>query len=244
MNDVNDDIVVMNEDDGSVDRKESGSLDNPPEPPKHKAPFPKRVDITLDMSDEDVLHYDEDGGNLFWDGSLEGMKLLEDETVKKLSSINRERYFSSLQEYTTAFSRKDDGPRVGNRIEVSPRLARATQRLEVTGKRPGIHYCWKRSDEVNHAKVEGYKAVSDPAVETFMGEGSEVRKVGADGYTELVLMEIPDSLHQERQRAISEKSKRRIEGVDNQTKEDIRRSGGIPYEGGEGPGGPNFSPSA
>lgn len=213
-----------------------------PMKPKHKAKMPNRIDVTLDMSDEDVLQYDKDGGNLFWDGSLENFKMLDAESIEELSSMNRTRYFSSFQEYQKAFERKDE-PKISDRIKISPRLARATQRLEVTGKKPGMHYCWKRSDEVAHSKVEGYKTVSDSTVGSFSGLKDGHHEVGADGDTELVLMEIPEELHQERQRAVSEKSKRRKEAVDNQTREDIRRAGGIPYEAPTGPGGPNFTPS-
>lgn len=212
-----------------------------PPTPKHKAPFPNRVDVTLDMSDEDVLQYDDKGANLFWDGSLESFKELDDDFVKKLSNLNQTRYFSSFWEYQRALKRKDE-PKISERIKVSPRLARATQRLEVYNKRPGMHYCWKRPDEVFQSKLEGYKTVSDTTVQSFMAEDSGAHKVAADGEAELVLMEIPKETFEEGQRVISEKSTRRKEAVDNQAREDIRRAGGIPYET-KGPGGPEFTPS-
>jgi hypothetical protein len=209
--------------------------------PKHKAKIPERVDVGVDMSEEDVLKYDQDGKNLFFDGELGKFRELSDETLAKLSNLNRVRYFSSLGEYTYNKKREHE-PKIAERVKVSPRYATATKRLEVFNKNPDKHYVWKRTDEIRSAEYEGYQRSFDDSLDTFGSDVGSAHTVGADGHTELVLMETSQENYQKRQRAISEKSKRRIEAVENTAKEEMRRDGGLPYEA-EGQGGPNFTPA-
>lgn len=212
------------------------------EKPKVRAEIPDRIDVTLDMTEEDVIQYDKDGKNLFFDGDLGAFKELSDKTLSQLSSLNRVRYFSSYGEYTYNKKREFE-PKISERVKVSPRYATATQRLEVLNKDPNKHYVWKRTDEVRAAKYEGYQVSSDEKLDTFGSDTSSVHTVGETGEAELVLMETSKENFKARQRAISEKSQRRIKAVEDTAKEEMRRDGGLPYEG-EGPGGPNFTPPA
>jgi hypothetical protein len=225
------------------DKKPNSNKKSTSSKPKHKADYPDRVDVTLDTTEEDVLKYNEEGKNLFFDGDLDSFKVLSDNTIDQLSYINRQRYFSSYGEYKYNLEHKDE-ENITSRIQVSPRYATATGRLEVHGKDPRFHYCWKRPDELRQAKYEGYEVADDDALDTFQGKDkvSSLHKVGAYGDDELVLTKIPQELFDERQRAIQEKSTKRIKAVEDTAKDEMRRAGGLPYEPPKGPGGPNFTP--
>lgn len=208
-----------------------------------KANIPNRIDITIDTDPQDVVQYDNERKNLVFSGEPGKFLELPDEVIDQLSNRSKTAYFSAygLHEW---YQRNAGEERVSDHIKVSPRLATATAQLEVSNKDPKMHYCWKRTDEKYLSERDGYRVASDPALKTFREDADNtVRTVGSDGDTELILMKIPKEDFEARQRAISEKSRRRIEGADNQAKEDIRRAGGIPYEGHEGPGGPNFTPT-
>jgi hypothetical protein len=225
------------------DEAEVNTEEEAPKKASHKAKIPNRVDITIDTSPEDVVQYDNERKNLIFSGEPGKFLELPDEVIDQLSSRSKQAYFSAygLHEWYLKNAAED---RVSDRIKVSPRLATATAQLEVTNKDPRMHYCWKRTDEKYISERDGYRVASDPALKTFRQDAdTTVRTVGSDGETELILMKIPKEDFEAQQRAISEKSRRRIEGADNQAKEEIRRAGGVPYEEKPGPGGPNFTPT-
>jgi hypothetical protein len=191
---------------------------------------PKQTKISIDNTPTEVLDYEVKGFTLFFDDEPGRLLNLSDEVVEKLSSTNRTRYLVACGVHARLKEEREH-PEVKRTpgLEISPRLASATNRLLVRNKKPGMAYCWKRSDELRQASYEGWKVAIDPNLETFGGEVGSTRQVSAGGQTELVLMEIPEETSLAMQRAAAEKSEKRAKNVEASTQEDIRRSGGIPY---------------
>jgi hypothetical protein len=138
----------------------------------------------------------------------------------------------------------DSNDPVPSGINVSARFASATARLRVDNKDPNMHYVWKRPDELRQAAYEGYKIAKGTNLRTFSGRpDSEVHRVGAMGDDELILMQIPGKLAEERQRAVGEKSKKRIERFDDASAEEIEKSGKALRDGSPQRGQGSFTPT-
>lgn len=193
-------------------------------------PEPKNILVTLDTPIEDVVRYDSEGHNVSFEDSLGKFLDLPDEVLKKLSASTQTRYLVSFRS-NARLKKEKANPELFRSpgIEVSPRLASATSRIEVYGKDPNKDYVWKRSDELQTASHEGWKVSQDPNLQTFGGEVGSSRQVAADGKTEMVLMEAPKGTSRALQLAAAEKSKKRMEGIEASTAQDMRRSGGTPY---------------
>lgn len=251
-NEQDDDIlveeVVVSEDENTENVLEAGpelTEDDWKTAPKRVAPkskIPKRVDISIDTKVKDVIQYDIEGKNLFFEPDLDRFLKLPGRAVESLSAINRARYFSAYGEYKYQKDNKD-APKIAERIQVSPRYSTATQRLEVNGKDPSMHYCWKRSDELRQAAYEGYVVAEDGDLDTFGSDSGTAHTVGAFGDTELILMKLPKEENEKRQRAIVEKSLAREHALDSTYEREVKSEGGLTYKEPKGVGGPNFTPA-
>jgi hypothetical protein len=190
----------------------------------------KSVKITLDNTPEQVLNFEKEGYTLFFEDEPGKFLNLPQEVVDKLNSSNRTRFLVACGVHARLRQEQEHPENLRSAgLEISPRLASATSRLLVRGKKPGMAYCWKRTDELRQASYEGWKVATDPGLETFGGEAGSTKQVSAGGQTELVLMEIPEETSLAMQRASAEKSEKRARNVESSTAEDIRKSGGIPY---------------
>jgi len=194
-------------------------------------PEPRNIIITVDNSIEDVVRFDTEGHNVAFDDSLGKFLDIPDEVLKGLSAMTQTRYLVSYRSYTKLKEREAHPERFATPgIEVSPRLASATSRLEVRGKDPNKDYVWKRTDELQTSAYEGWKVSSDPNLQTFGGEAGSSRQIAAAGKTEMVLMEAPKGTSLALQRAAAEKSRKRSDGVERSTADDMKRSGGMPFK--------------
>jgi hypothetical protein len=194
------------------------------------APAPTNILITLDTPVADVVRWDAEGKNLIFEDAFGKFLDLPDDAFQKLSGMNQTRYLISFRS-NTRLKKEKANPELFRSpdIEVSPRLASATSRIEVYGKNPDKDYVWKRTDELQAANYEGWRVSADSKLQTFGGEVGSSRQIAADGKTEMVLMEAPKGTSKALQLAAAEKSKKRMEGVEASTAADMRQSGGVPY---------------
>ncbi len=203
------------------------ALEGAPEAPEAS---PKTMKVSLDTPTPEVVRLEKEGFSLFFEDEPGRFKELPSGVVGTLSSMNKSRYLVAKGAHARLKDQKEHPERfVTPGITVSPRLASATGRLEVRGKKPGMAYCWKRTDELQQASYDGWKVSADADLETFGGEVGSSHLVAAGGNTELVLMEIPEETEKQMLAAPAIQSKARAEGVEKATIEDMKRSGGLPY---------------
>lgn len=196
--------------------------------------IPKRVFISIDKTFENVLQYQQEGYSLhFADGEGELLELTS-EQVEELNLFNKEKYRVAV-----AITNKtlDLTSVKTSHMKFKPKAsyASATNRLRVENKKPGLHYAWKRQDELQQVMYEGGRVCQDPDVTTF-GAFNELGKpivekdsthyVQADGEIELVLTETPDEINQLRRDAIDDRSVRQNKAVDTTAKAEIDALGG------------------
>lgn len=199
-------------------------------PKKEKTPNPstteKTVNITIDISPDDVIKYDNDGVKLTFAHERGAFLRLPSDVVRGLSYENKQRYFISkgMYEESLNFDHYDK-----RNAPIRAGFATATDRLKVENGDPSKHYCWKRPDELRQAQMEGYRVVHDDSIGTFNSDPGTSHTVGMNGIDELVLMEIPKAQRDQQRAANREKDKRRREGVESSTIDDISRSGGKPF---------------
>jgi len=193
-------------------------------------PAPKKFLITLDNTADEVVKFDAEGHELFFEDAPGKFLDLPDEVLKSLSAMTQTRYLVSFRA-NTKLRKKDEHPELFKTpgIEVSPRLASATSRITVKGKDPSKAYAWKRTDELQAASYEGWKVCQDPNVRSFGGDVGSSHRIAAGGETEMVLMEVPKETESAMLVRDADKSKRRIDGADKATIEDMQRAGGLPY---------------
>jgi hypothetical protein len=189
------------------------------EKPKEK----EKIQFSLDFTDDEVVYYNQNG-DLFFDP--ESFRELPTEVVDELTRENKGRYLSALGTFKFEESRGTEKPTI--ELSVDPRLAAASSRLEVSGKKPGIHYHWRRVDEQSQWRREGYKVTTDPDIMTFHKAEGNTHRVNYQGVDEMILTEIPEDLYKARQRAVSEKSRRIVEGAEATAAAEMRSAGGIP----------------
>jgi hypothetical protein len=197
-------------------------------------PLAERKDavmVTLDNDPRDVLKYDAEGKDVFFSDQPGTLLELPPEVLAELPRHLQTRYDIACGVHARLKHQADHPELVATPgLEVVGRLATATSRLDVRGKTPGMHYCWKRTDELRQSGYEGYKVADEKELDTFGSQIGTTRTVGEKGDTELVLMKIPEETYLARQRAISEKSRKRVENVEQSAAQDMRRSGGKPLD--------------
>ena len=193
-------------------------------------PAPKKFLITLDNTPSEVVKLDSEGHDLFFEDAPGKFLDLGDDVLQTLSAMTQSRYLVSYRA-NAKLRKKDEHPELFKTpgIEVSPRLASATSRITVKGKDPSKAYAWKRTDELQAASYEGWKVCQDPNIQSFGGDVGSSHRIAAGGETEMVLMEVPKATESAMLVRDADKSKRRIDGADKATIEDMVRSGGVPY---------------
>jgi len=197
-----------------------------------KTPKSKKVMVTLDMDTKEVLSLDEEGATLVFDDGLKSFKCLLPEDVKKLSKKNRDAYFQAFGswQYEKELEKKEV-PDPLEEVKISPMMASATSRLEVEGKdEKRWHYCWKRTDTLRQDLAAGYVPATEDELATFNKEPGRLRKVGAMGEDELVLLKIPKEAYEAFERDQEQKAMAREKGIEAAAKRELAQDGGIPYD--------------
>lgn len=172
--------------------------------------------VKLGDSVEDVLEKDAKGIRLEFD-EKEFFEL-EEVSLRKLGHDNRQSYFVSKQLYKQRLE-GEGRSEAAKRIQViakPPRIlgrmgkARLERLDEAVGK--GMHGTWKRPDEVDDAKLDGYEVVKDPKSGGSM-------KIGEEGKEELIAMQIPQGVFAEHLQGVSDLSRRQLDAVKGDVKE-------------------------
>lgn len=204
-------------------------------PESEKTPNnPKRVFIGVDKTFEEVLNYQSEGYSLFFDDTEGQFLTLDIEQRKQLNPYNSKKYEvaeSIVNKTLDLTSIKTSHMKFKPKASFSS----ATNRLDIKNKKPGMHYAWKRQDELQMCMHEGFEICQDSNIKTFGNfdeygsslEGS-THYVQANGEIELVLMEIPQEKADARRKAIEDLSKKRNAAVDETIKEELRQLGGNP----------------
>lgn len=173
-----------------------------------------KVVVSVDNVVKDVLKWDIEGKEIYFEDEVEKFLELPEDIVKELSLITRQRYKIAKSAYNDAVKEKErggSGIEYLSKIKVSGRFASATQKLKVYDQKKGWHQCYKRPDEANMALSEGYRLAKD--VKTFNSDVGSVHYVGTHGEPELILFEIPEEEFQKRLKKAGDLSRQRVEAV-------------------------------
>ncbi len=162
-----------------------------------KVPVKKQVikNISVDITEEDVLKWNEAGHGLIFESDIGQFKALPEKVVNQLSHVNTRAYWVSYTLHKQAVALEEaGGPAVLHDIRPSPTAARATTRLEVQGKQPNMHYEYMLPQELQLKGYQGWRPSTDPRVKTFCktpGGSHQLISPTEPGTPEQVLMEIP-----------------------------------------------------
>ena len=201
----------------------------------------KKALITIDIKDKEVLSLDEEGYVLSFESTPGQFKRLSDKTLGTLGRDNHDRYLVSEGLHAREKYQRDNPDVMSSGVSVTGTFATATERLKVEGKEPGKWYAWKRPNELPTLARQGYKIARGESLRTYMAQGDEIHRVGEYGKDELILTEIPEELHQQRRSIVGEKSRKRIEAIETNAVEELRKVGGVPYKPTEKSGPNNWS---
>jgi hypothetical protein len=159
---------------------------------------------------ENILELDAKGTRLEFDEKQ--FFELDEKALRRLGYDNRQSYFVSKQ-LNKQFIEGLDRSEAAKRIQViakPPRIlgkmgkSRLSRLDDAVGK--GMHGTWKRPEETDDARLDGYEPVRDPKT-------GEIMKIGEDGKEELVAMQIPDERFEEHLQGVSELSRRQLAAV-------------------------------
>ena len=216
----------MVDDDFQVVTK-AGKVGRPPKvDPSPVVDVSPKVDllVILDTSFDDVLRFDDGKGIVRFDAAPGRFKRLNDAQIDQLSAFTRGVYLDAERTHRRLLEKADDPNLVTGGIT---QYARATDRLEIRNKQPGMHYAWRRPDEYRQATVyEGYKVVDDENLDTFVKGPTTVRTVGTHGNPELIAMAIPEAVYMERLKANETRSRERNQGAQAAGAAELARQGG------------------
>ncbi len=185
----------------------------------------KKIFITLDNSVNEVLSLNKQGKDLYFEDGAKFCRL-GPAALKELS-------FENTARYNLAFvsTEMDKEAKPTSKLNITPRFATATARMDVKVLDPNIKPCWKRPEETRMAEVAGYAyAIEGKHVQTFAANDGENPKIGKAGDPELILMYITKEKHQAMIKAASDKSKRRDGAVMSGAKSVLEQMGGKPFE--------------
>lgn len=183
--------------------------------------------VTVDISVEDVLKYNQDKKIvLIWDHT--NFAELPEAVVNDLREENKRNYLQAkgVFDFIKKDSQREEDDIVKNIISpLEDQIGYHTHKLELR-KRPGYHQCWKRPEEVEYAKSAGYSLVRDlddkqraSGKEVEAGrENGEIKKIRKSAKTgvvmdELIAMEIPEEIYRKHQLAVSARSKLRYRNI-------------------------------
>ena len=177
----------------------TGGVDESP-----KSPEVVFLDVSLDTPIETVIASDRKGWKVTFSDEPGKFKRLSEGELNQLHRVTQAAYLVSERYHQKAL---DTATELRPMVSDIRQDARATDRLHVGNKNPDLYYSWKRDDEVQKAVAyEGWKASTDPKLETFRKPVGGAYTVGSKGVDELILMERPKDLHIAHLRKAVEKS--------------------------------------
>ena len=171
-----------------------------------KTPEVGYLEVSLDTPVETVIASDRKGWKVTFSDEPGKFKRLSEGELNQLHRVTQAAYLVSERYHQKALDTASELRPMVNDIRQD---ARATDRLYVGNKRPDMYYSWKRDDEIQKAVAyEGWKASTDPRLETFRKPVGGTYTVGSKGVDELILMERPNNLQIAHLRKAVEKSDR------------------------------------
>ena len=192
------------------------------------------MEVSIDTIDKDMLYFQESGGILHFDSTPGKFKVLSEDLIKELNHANTRNYWLSYSSWIQELKEKENPPVKGVQVLKQPTASRASARMEVTGKKPGMNYAFMRPDQIPLAGYAGWRACEDPNIETFCKQPDNTHKLISPtepGVTEQVLMEISNELYVKNvERPLKEKNAKRLQGPDNKLRSETYEAGAKPYE--------------
>lgn len=190
----------------------------------------KKVTVFTDTSWEDILRADEDGALLVF-STREGMvPTLDEEQLKQLSKVNRDRYYIVKESFEDEESETDQIQRL---IEVAERqdFGSARARLAIENKDSRFKYNWLAPHDWQWGQKSGYIVVQNGREKTTAqrSDGKHVITNGR-GDIELMLFKAPVEVGEiERKRQRDEYDRQNKVG-EQDLKEAAREEGVLPYK--------------
>ncbi len=184
----------------------------------------KTVRMASSMEDEYILSLEKKGVKMIFDG--EDFRILPDEIVKELSFENQRNYFVAQgvsKQIAKSKARKDAG--FGDIQIIDPLKGKPVSKLEVRNQQKGMHYCWKRPDEIEGCKQLGYEMAEAEAKTKGASRASSSHViVDKQGKDDLVLMKIPERVFQQHLQANALESRRRSGATFREISDLVRKS--------------------
>ena len=233
---------------------------NPETSKSSKTKQPKKIQISIDTTEEEVVRYDQDGHSLdFVVDPPESFRQLSDKVAEKLSRDARRLYWIAYGMWKERL-KVQSGEKVlatpGFEVTHQPFTARASERLKLfdnsSGKeletkhgyyhKNGKCFSFVRPDELRERGYLGWRPTSDPDVDGFANPISSNPKLNSPIdplKTELIAVEfseenlIKNVIKPRKERANAAKGT-----ADARTTEELSKTGVVPYDAPENDGVP------
>ena len=175
----------------------------------------------VDFNSKDVVKFDKEGRELYFDDSKEGFLKLDPKVVSKLKPSNKQRYRLAEQIFKgeDVIQTVQDGIR-GWAKDYNVRPGSFSDNLAVFGKRQDFDYVWSTPAKMNNKIAKGWEIDHDPNVRTIWDDNGTLKTVGGEAKPEQVLMRRPKKI------SLGERKKRKekTEKLLGRTKEKFVKS--------------------
>lgn len=160
--------------------------------PKPRKKVIKKVVIGVDNTPEDVLKYDAEGHQVYFDDGDSFLEL-EDSVIEKLSIAVKQRYriAEAIASGQDVLGVATAGTLGYDPKEYNIRAGSATENTTVYGKDPSREYHWGRPDKHNKHVAEGWEVDVDPSVKTRFSESGTQKTLGGEQKREATLYSRP-----------------------------------------------------
>jgi len=188
----------------------------------------KKLEITVEMSIEDIVKYDQEGMVFMW--NMDQFRELTAIELRQLSKANRDRYvvFKDMAEETQSRSPSDTALAEAVSVHVPDTMGNASRRIKLTSHKSGFHSYWARPDQVNDLLQKGYQIAQKGWGTLKSPDGKGRQEIGVNGQTELILLEISDENRAKLQSQKKAMRTRAIEGIQQTNESEVTRLGGRP----------------
>lgn len=206
---------------------------NKVEKPTNVKKTTKKVKITVDNTISDVVKLDSEGKDLFFESSPELFLHLPPEIYQSLSRVNAQDYMIARDQYKASLEDAKSGDEDSDEewlqsLEQIDHTNNANNLLEVTNKRPGMHYSWQTPTKVLMMGKKGYRICKDKSVKTAYNlDGLGKHEIRRNGETELILMETTQANYEALMAAEERKRELAKATVENDLRDSIMKSGAI-----------------
>jgi len=185
----------------------------------------KIIDISSKHTDKEIVALEEGNYRLRFDEK--DFRELSEKTIEKLGHANARDYFIALGAHRS-IKKNEERKRLGfEGLEIieDPFKSRPRSKLVTENVPKGMHLCWKRPDEVEGAKQDGY-AIAPESVKAPGATRTSTSHVIArkDGTDDLVLMMVPERLFQQHLQANAIESRKRAGATMKETTRLVARA--------------------